>query len=46
VVVQVNGLTQTFKKQKMDKTKITVDHIQKTFREFGHEIKVKAEVKK
>ena len=46
VVVQVNGLTQTFKKQKMDKTKITVDHIQKTLREFGHEIKVKAEVKK
>ncbi len=46
VVVHVNGLKQTFKKQKIDKAKITVDHIQKTFREFGHEIKVKAEVKK
>ena len=46
VVIKVNGLTQTYKKQKFEKPKITIDHIQKTFREFGFDkkISVKAEL--
>ena len=47
VVIKVNGLSQSFKKQKVEKPIITIDHIQKTFREFGLDrITVKAEIKK
>jgi hypothetical protein len=46
VIVKVNGLTHTYKKSKGEKPKITVDHIQRTFREFQNPVKVKAEIKK
>lgn len=46
LVVKVNGLSKTFKKQRGEKPNITVDHIQKTFREFTDEVKVKVEIKK
>jgi hypothetical protein len=46
IVVKVNGLTRTFQRKKIDKADITVDHIQKTFRAFGQDVKVKAEIKK
>ena len=48
VVIKVNGLSQSFKGEKHKKPKITIDHIQKTFREFEYEkkISVKAELKK
>ena len=47
VVLKVNGLSKTFKKTKGEKPNITVDHIQKTFREFSDDrVKVKVEIKK
>ena len=47
VVIKVNGLSQSFKKQRGEKPVITIDHVQKTFREFGLDrITVKAEIKK
>ena len=46
LVVKVNGLSKTFKKQKGEKAQITIDHIQRTIREFSDEkVKVKVEIK-
>ncbi len=48
VVIDVNGLKHTFKGEKPQKPKITIDHIQKTFREFEYDkkVSVKAEITK
>lgn len=49
IVVKVNGLTQTYKVHKQSKPEITIEHIQKTFIEFGVDSKkvtVKADIKK
>lgn len=46
VIVKVNGLTKTYKVEKHEKPNITIEHIEKTVREFSKDsrIKVKAEI--
>lgn len=48
VVIDVNGLSKQYTVGKQTKPKITIEHIQKTFREFEYDrkVSVKAEIKK
>lgn len=46
IVIKVNGLTHKYKKNVQEKPKITIEHVQKTFKHFEHsgKISVKAEI--
>lgn len=47
VIIRVNGITQTYKREKEEKPNITIENIQKTFKHFSsNKVSVKAQITK